>query len=50
MYNSWEELKKDCSTCQRCELGLTRTNLVFGIGNEKSEVLFIGKDRASRRI
>lgn len=43
MYNSWEELKCDCSSCQKCPLGETRTNLVFGVGNEKSEVLFIGE-------
>ena len=43
MYNSWEELKKDCMGCTKCELCRTRTNLVFGTGNENAEVLFIGE-------
>ena len=43
MYNTWEELKCDCATCQKCPLGSTRTNLVFGVGNEDAEVLFIGE-------
>lgn len=43
MYNSWEELKKDCMDCTKCELCSTRTNLVFGTGNENAEVLFIGE-------
>ena len=43
MYNSWEELKCECAGCQKCGLGATRTNLVFGIGNENAEVLFIGE-------
>lgn len=43
MYNSWEELRNECRGCQKCQLGATRTNLVFGIGNENAEVLFIGE-------
>jgi hypothetical protein len=43
MYESWEELKCECSTCQKCPLGATRTNLGFGVGNENAEVLFIGE-------
>ena len=43
MYNNWNELKTDCCNCSKCELGATRTNLVFGVGNEKAEVLFIGE-------
>lgn len=43
MYESWEELKCECSSCQKCALGATRTNLVFGVGNENAEVLFIGE-------
>ncbi len=43
MYNSWEELKNDCMGCTKCELCRTRTNLVFGTGNENAEVLFIGE-------
>lgn len=43
MYNSWEELKKDCLNCTKCQLCTTRTNVVFGIGNPKAEVVFIGE-------
>ena len=43
MYNNWNELKTACCNCNKCELGATRTNLVFGVGNEKAEVLFIGE-------
>lgn len=43
MYNDWEELKNSCMNCDKCELGKTRTNLVFGKGNEKAEVMFVGE-------
>ena len=43
MYSTWEELRCDCASCQKCPLGATRTNLVFGVGNENAEVLFIGE-------
>ena len=43
MYKSWEELKADCSKCEKCPLAKTRNNLVFGVGNEKAEVLFVGE-------
>lgn len=43
MYNTLEELKKDCLNCQKCELAKTRTNLVFGVGNPDTEVLFVGE-------
>ncbi len=43
MYNSFEELRADCMQCNKCRLGDTRTNLVFGVGNPKAKVLFIGE-------
>ncbi len=43
MYDNWEQLKNDCMGCQKCELGKTRTKLVFGVGNENAKVLFIGE-------
>lgn len=43
MYTDWEELKKGCSSCNRCPLGETRTNLVFGVGVSDAEVLFVGE-------
>ena len=38
-----EELKKRCLTCRGCALAETRTNVVFGTGNEKAEIMFIGE-------
>ena len=43
MYNNWYDLKSDCGTCRKCHLGETRTNLVFGVGNENAEVMLIGE-------
>lgn len=43
MYESWEQLKADCMQCRKCSLCETRTNLVFGVGNENAEVMFIGE-------
>lgn len=38
-----EELNANCLGCIRCELGKTRTNLVFGVGNDRAEVMLIGE-------
>lgn len=39
----WTELKRACEGCTRCALCETRQNVVFGVGNENAEVLFIGE-------
>ena len=39
----WESLKKDCLSCTDCQLCQTRTNVVFGVGSQDAEVLFIGE-------
>ena len=41
--DSFEQLKQECSLCDRCPLGATRTNLVFGTGNEHSDIVFVGE-------
>lgn len=41
--NGWEELREECGKCQKCALGKTRTNCVFGTGNENADVLFVGE-------
>jgi len=38
-----EGLAAHCAACQRCALGATRTNLVFGTGNEHAELMFVGE-------
>ena len=39
----WEALKEECLRCQACTLAAMRTNVVFGVGSENAEVLFIGE-------
>ncbi len=41
--DSWEKLRSDCAGCMNCELGRTRKNLVFGVGLETADVMFIGE-------
>jgi DNA polymerase len=36
-------LQKFLEGCQRCKLGKTRTNIVFGQGNPKAELMFVGE-------
>lgn len=40
---TWEQLILACKSCQLCELGKTRTNIVIGRGNTKAPVMFIGE-------
>ena len=37
------ELRQKCEACKKCELGNTRTNLVFGTGNENAKLMFVGE-------
>ena len=36
-------LHAQCSSCQNCPLGQTRTNLVFGVGSPTAKILFVGE-------
>ena len=38
-----EQLRSACQDCAKCELGKTRTNLVFGVGNEHADLMFVGE-------
>lgn len=40
---TWSELEEKCQRCTRCDLGKTRTNLVFGVGPRDADVMFIGE-------
>ena len=42
MYD-WEGLKSVCSDCTKCGLCETRHNVVFGIGWEEADVMFVGE-------
>lgn len=43
MNDSWERIYADCTSCTACALSETRTNCVFGKGNKKASVLFVGE-------
>lgn len=38
-----EEIRAELGECGRCELGRTRTNLVFGVGNPRARIVFVGE-------
>ncbi len=38
-----EELKSECASCERCSLCASRTNIVFGVGNEQADLMFVGE-------
>jgi uracil-DNA glycosylase family 4 len=38
-----EELQRTASTCTKCRLAGGRTQVVFGVGNPKADVMFIGE-------
>jgi len=42
-FTNLEELATHCAACQKCELGKTRTKLVFGTGNPNADLMFIGE-------
>lgn len=39
----WNGLKSVCMECTRCGLCETRHNVVFGVGNEAADVMFVGE-------
>ena len=39
----WATLEEQCKTCQKCALGATRTNCVFGTGNQNADLMFVGE-------
>ncbi len=41
--DSWEQLRQQCMTCNKCKLCETRNNVVFGVGNQNAEILFVGE-------
>lgn len=43
MYDNFEELTQNCLNCRKCGLCETRTNVVVGVGNPRSGILFIGE-------
>ena len=43
MFENWEELKENCLNCGKCSLCEVRSNVVFGVGNPRAKVMFIGE-------
>lgn len=39
----WTSLELTCKTCTRCGLCETRRNVVFGVGNRETSILFVGE-------
>ena len=43
MFENWEELKENCLSCRKCSLCEMRSSVVFGVGNPRAKVMFIGE-------
>ena len=41
--DAWTQLKEACLQCTRCGLAEGRTNVVFGVGNQNADIMFIGE-------
>ena len=41
--HDWKDLKECCRQCRKCGLCETRHNVVFGVGNESADVMFVGE-------
>lgn len=39
----WDTLKQTCYTCTRCGLCETRNHVVFGVGREDADIMFVGE-------
>ena len=42
-HESLEQIRKNLGDCQRCKLGATRKNLVFGVGYPGARLVFVGE-------
>ena len=42
-HEALEQIRKNLGDCQRCKLGATRKNLVFGVGTPKARLVFVGE-------
>lgn len=40
---AWDDLEGQVATCTLCDLHKTRTKVVFGVGNKKAKIMFIGE-------
>jgi DNA polymerase len=42
-HETLEQIRKNLGDCQRCKLGSTRKNIVFGVGTPKARLVFVGE-------
>lgn len=40
---NWEELQKICQNCTQCGLCDSRHHVVFGVGNQEADIMFVGE-------
>lgn len=40
---TWNELYEQCRICDKCPLCKTKTNTVFGCGNQNARLMFVGE-------
>ena len=40
---NWEELESTCLSCNKCALCQNRHNVVFGVGNQNADIMFVGE-------
>lgn len=40
---TWDELKQTCAACSNCSLCASRHHVVFGVGQENADILFVGE-------
>jgi len=43
MHDNWEKLNEAIKGCKKCKLCKNRRNIVFGVGNQNADVMFIGE-------
>lgn len=39
----WQELERICKSCTQCGLCENRHNVVFGVGNNQADIMFVGE-------
>ena len=40
---TWEQLNRECMNCTKCGLCSTRNRVVFGVGRQDADIMFIGE-------
>ena len=43
MFQNWQDLETACLSCQKCGLCQGRRQVLFGVGNPRAQVMFVGE-------